>query len=149
MDGNALRQRLLNDYQRDFPLDSQPFARIGEDLGVDEATVIETFAALAADGLIGRIGVVIRPNTIGASTLAAMEVPAARLDEVAARVSRRPEINHCYEREHDINLWFVVTAGDRATVARVLQELEDETGLAILDLPMVTEYHIDLGFRLP
>jgi DNA-binding Lrp family transcriptional regulator len=148
MDPAELRQRLLNDYQRDFPLDAEPFARIADELGVDETTVIDTFSALRARHLISRIGAVVRPNTVGASTLAAMAVPAARLEEVAARVSLRPEVNHCYEREHTINLWFVVTAGDRAAVACVLQELRHETGLPILDLPMISDYYIDLGFRL-
>lgn len=77
-----------------------------------------------------------------------MTVPAARLDQVAARVSARPEVNHNYEREHPINLWFVAAAADTAAVARVLRELEAETGLAVLDLPLVTAYHIDLGFDL-
>ena len=37
---------------------------------------------------------------------------------VAARVSARPEVNHNYEREHRLNLWFVVAAADAPTAAR-------------------------------
>ena len=43
-----------------------------------------------------------------------MAVPPARLEAVAARVSAEPAVNHNYEREHDLNLWFVVAAPDRA-----------------------------------
>ena len=63
-------------------------------------------------------------------------------------VSRRPEVNHCYQREHEINLWFVVIAADRAEVSRVLDQIAAETGEAVLDLPIVEPYHIDLGFDL-
>jgi DNA-binding Lrp family transcriptional regulator len=99
-------------------------------------------------GVVSRLGAVVAPNTLGASTLAAMTVPAARLEKVAALVGARSEVNHNYEREHPINLWFVVAAADRAAVTRALRAIEAETGLAVLDLPLVTAYHIDLGFDL-
>ena len=148
MDRDALEHRLLNDYQRDFPLEPRPFARIARDLQAAEHVVLDFVEDLRTSGAIGRIGAVVRPNTIGASTLAAMAVPSARLEEVAAIVSARTEVNHCYEREHDINLWFVVTASRQERVARVLDELHAETGIEVLDLPMVEAYHIDLGFDL-
>jgi DNA-binding Lrp family transcriptional regulator len=148
MDLTEFRRRLLDDYQRDFPLEPEPFARIAAELGVDEGAVLETFSTLRSHDLIDRLGAVVRANTVGASTLAAMTVPVDRLEEIAERISAQPEVNHCYEREHEINLWFVVTAVDRAAVAQVLDGLRHETGLPILDLPMIGDYHIDLGFPL-
>lgn len=141
-------RRLLNETQRDFPLEPRPFARLGGRYGLDEAGVLGSIGRMRACGTISRLGAVIAPNTLGASTLAAMIVPAASLDRVAALVSARPEVNHNYEREHPINLWFVVAAADTAAVQQVLRELGAETGLPILDLPLVTAYHIDLGFDL-
>jgi DNA-binding Lrp family transcriptional regulator len=91
---------------------------------------------------------VLQPNRIGASTLAALAVPAARIDEVAAMVSEYPEVNHNYQREHRFNLWFVVTAPDRASLDAVLSDIETRSGLPLLDLPMQEDYFIDLGFRL-
>lgn len=148
MPTDALAHRLLDAYQRDFPLESHPFARIAADLGAAEADVIAQFAALKDAGCISRIGAVVRPNSIGASTLAALCVPAEDVERVAALVCAHVEVNHCYEREHAINVWFVVTAADRAAVDRVLRAIEAETGLGCLDLPMVEAYHIDLGFAL-
>ncbi|MEE8499600.1 MAG: hypothetical protein V3S27_03425 [Kiloniellales bacterium] len=141
-------RRLLNETQRDFPLEPRPFARLGDRFGLDEARVLGSIGRMRARGAISRLGAVVAPNTLGASTLAAMTVPAARLKKVAALVSARPEVNHNYEREHSINLWFVVTAADVAAVTRVLRELEAATGLAVLDLPLVVAYHVDLGFDL-
>ena len=141
-------RRLLNETQRDFPLEPRPFARLGERYGLDEAAVLGSIGRMRAGGAVSRLGAVVAPNTLGASTLAAMTVPAARLHEVAALVSARSEVNHNYEREHPINLWFVVAAADTTAVQRVLRELEAETGLPVLDLPLVTAYHIDLGFDL-
>jgi len=67
---------------------------------------------------------------------------------VAALVNSYREVNHNYVRDHVVNLWFVVTAGSRDRVRTVLAEIEAATGLAVLDLPMVQGYRVDMGFPL-
>ena len=114
--------RLLNEFQRDFPLEPRPFRRIAEKLGMTEDEVIDVLRHLSEAGAISRVGAVVRPNSVGASTLAAMRVPEDRLDEVADHVSARPEVNHNYQRDHAINLWFVVATDSREKVTRVLEE---------------------------
>ena len=148
MNVSANEFRLLNEFQRDFPLVSRPYREIAARLGISEDDVIAALGELKTRGAISRIGAVVRPNSVGASTLAAMRVPPARLEALAEVVSARPEINHNYEREHDINLWFVVTADSRADVDAVLDEIATETGVTPLDLPLITPFHIDLGFDL-
>ena len=145
---SMLDRRLLDDFQQDFPLDPQPFATIADQLGVSEDVVIERLGYLKRFGALSRVGPVLRPNRVGASTLAALAVPEDSLEAVAGMVSALPEVNHNYEREHAYNLWFVVTAADRDTVDRVLRRIESDTGLAVLDLPMLEDYFIDLGFSL-
>ena len=141
-------RRLLDGFQRDLPLEPRPFAAIARDLDLTEAEVIARLAALQEAGAVSRVGAVVRPNTAGRSTLAAMAVPEDRLEEVGALVAALPEVNHCYEREHRLNLWFVVTAADADGVAAALARAEDATGLPVLDLPLEAEYRIDLGFPL-
>ena len=88
----------------------------------------------------------LRHQRAGASTLAALAVPEERLQRVAERISQYAEVNHNYQREHRYNLWFVLTAGDRAQLDRVLAEIAADTGLQPLDLPMQEAYCIDLAF---
>ena len=144
----ALEKCLLNEYQRGFPLCASPYAEIAQQLGVSEAQVIETLATLQQRGLISRIGPVFAPQRAGASTLAAIAAAPEKLAAVADIVSRYEEVNHNYEREHRLNLWFVVTAPNQARVEQVLDEIEEETGLAVLDLPLERSFYIDLGFPL-
>jgi DNA-binding Lrp family transcriptional regulator len=144
----ALDRRLLDDFQRDFPLCARPYEALAKQLGCDEATVIERLQWLEAEGYVSRVGPVFRPKRLGASTLAAMAVPAERLQEVANLVSSYSEVNHNYEREHAFNLWFVVTASDERAVSEVLADVQRRSGLAVMDLPLTEEFHIDLGFRL-
>ncbi len=143
-----LDRRLLNEFQAGIPLASRPFALMGEQLGLDEAEVIARLRRLTEAGAVSRVGPVFRPKQVGASTLAAMAVPPDRLAEVAAVVSAYPEVNHNYEREHEFNLWFVITAPDQEHLERVRNEIGQRAGLPVLDLPMLAEYHIDLGFPL-
>jgi DNA-binding Lrp family transcriptional regulator len=80
--------------------------------------------------------------------LAAMTVPEPQLGEAAAQVSAHPEVNHNYSRNHEWNLWFVVTAPDSAQLARTLTHIETECGYPMIRLPLIEDYHIDLGFDL-
>ncbi len=143
-----LEKRLLDCYQRGFPLTARPYQEIAREQGCDEKTVIATLSRLQDLGLISRIGAVVTPHRAGWSTLAAMAVPRDRLEAVADLVSALPEVNHNYEREHRLNLWFVVTGKDVEHVRSVLQAIEARTGLAVLDLPMVEAFRLDLGFSL-
>lgn len=145
---DTIDRRLLNDFQSGLPLSPQPFADMAAKLGVGEAEVISRLERLTETGAISRVGPVFRPKRIGTSTLAAMAVPADRLMEVAAIVNGFQEVNHNYEREHAYNLWFVITGEDERHLSRVMSDIAQRTGLDVLDLPMLAEYHIDLGFPL-
>ncbi len=144
----ALDFRLLNDFQRNFPLCPAPFAELAARLGVAESAVLRMLEQLRRDGKIARVGAVFAPNRIGASTLAAMAVAPEKLRTVAETISRFPEVNHNYEREHRYNLWFVVTAGSEGRLQAALGAIEQAAGYPMLKLPLVQEYHIDLGFPL-
>ncbi|MEW6120689.1 MAG: Lrp/AsnC family transcriptional regulator [Pseudomonadota bacterium] len=139
---------LLNDWQRDFPLVGRPYAVLAEALGTNEASVLRALGKLVDGGHISRIGAVFRPHVLGTSTLAAVACPPERIEAVARIIDAHPEVNHNYEREHRYNLWFVVAAPTREDVTEVLDDIRRRTGLAPLDLPMLADYHIDLGFDL-
>jgi DNA-binding Lrp family transcriptional regulator len=141
-------QHLIDAFQRDLPLVPRPFAAMAERLGVDEATVLDLLDRLLTDGVLSRVGAVIEPHRAGASTLAAMAVPDWALPQLADFVSSFPEVNHNYEREHALNLWFVVTAPSADRVRQVLAEIQYRTGVPVLDLPLVEAFRLDLGFKL-
>lgn len=141
-------RRLLNDFQSGLPLSPRPFADMAQSLGTTESDVLERLRRLTDAGAVSRVGPVFRPKRVGVSTLAAMAVPAERLESVAAMVNSFPQVNHNYEREHHYNLWFVLTAPDREGLAHVMAEISRRAGIAVLDLPMLAEFHIDLGFKL-
>jgi DNA-binding Lrp family transcriptional regulator len=145
---DSLDFRLLNEFQRDFPLLSRPYAALAEQVGSSESEVIAALARLRDAGAVSRIGAVIAPRSVGASTLAALAAPADQLERIAELVSRHPEVNHNYQREHRYNLWFVATTENEAALEAALRRIEAETGCGVISLPLLEGFHIDLGFDL-
>lgn len=141
-------QRLLNEFQRDFPLVSRPYAHIAEQLGISEQEVLLSLDRHTSDRTISRIGAIIPPNVVGASMLVALKIPEDDVARVAQWISGFPEVNHNYSREHDFNLWFVMTADDDDLLGRRLDEIELQSGYPMLRLPLLEAYHIDLGFPI-
>ncbi|WP_436347240.1 siroheme decarboxylase subunit beta [Natronorubrum sp. FCH18a] len=137
---------LIDGYQSGVPIAEHPFRRIGSALGIDEAEALERVSRLHDAGIVRRFGAVLNPPVIGSSTLAAVRAPDDRFAEVAAIVNEYQQVNHNYARDHEWNMWFVVTAGSRATRDEILAEIEERTGCAVLNLPMLTDYYIDLEF---
>jgi DNA-binding Lrp family transcriptional regulator len=137
---------IIDEFQSGFPVSEQPFERVGEQLGVSGETALERITRLRDMGLFRRFGPVLNPPVIGSSTLAAVSVPESRFDEVAAVINEFQQVNHNYARDHEWNMWFVVTAGSRAKRDEIIAEIEARTGCSVLVLPMLTDYYIDLEF---
>jgi DNA-binding Lrp family transcriptional regulator len=137
---------LVDGYQSGFPVIERPFRRVAEDLGVDEGEALRRVRRLRDEGLFRRFGAVLNPPVIGASTLAAVRPPADHFEAVAAVVNSYRQVNHNYRRDHEWNMWFVVTAGSLETRDRILEEIEARTGCEVLNLPMLTDFYIDLEF---
>jgi DNA-binding Lrp family transcriptional regulator len=124
----------------------RPFAAVGEQLGITESEALERVETLAEEGIFRRFGPVLNPPVIGASTLAAVQAPEDRFDEIAETINDYPQINHNYARDHEWNMWFVVTAGSLERREEIIAEIERETGCSVLVVPMLTDYYIDLEF---
>ncbi len=145
---SSLDKQLLNNYQQEFPLSSRPYLAIANALGVTEEEVLTAYSALAEKKFISRIGPIIQANHIGVSTLIAMEIPSDQLTNTANIVSRFAEVNHNYEREHRFNLWFVLIATDEQHLHTTVANIEVQTGFKTMQLPLLEDYFINLGFQL-
>lgn len=143
-----IEKHVLNDFQHGFPLVPRPYQVLAEKLGTSEEVIIETLNKLKQDGFVSRVGAVFRANSIGSSTLAAMSVPEEEIEAIAEIINEYSEVNHNYKREHHFNLWFVLTASSEHELNAVLDDMEQKTGYTVMYLPMIEDFHIDLGFEL-
>lgn len=144
---DAVDRLMLNRYQGGIPVSHRPYAEMGEALGIPEDEVIARIRRLLEAGALSRIGPILNaPQLGGKRTLAAMRVPRERFDEVAAFVNSLDTISHNYEREHELNLWFVISSDDPEAIERTIAAIERETGLRVVNLPTLEEFFVDLRF---
>jgi DNA-binding Lrp family transcriptional regulator len=142
---DELDRGIVNTLQGGFPLCERPFAAAAAALGTSEAALIARLGALLAEGTLTRFGPLYDAERLGgAFTLCAIEVPRERFEEVAALVNAHPEVAHNYEREHALNMWFVLATANPEEIPAVIRKIEAETGLRVLELPRLEEYFVDL-----
>ena len=144
---SEIDRRIVNALQGGFPISERPYAEAAARLGLDEADLIARLRSLVASGAASRFGPLWNSEGLGGAVcLAAMAVPPERFDAVAAQVNAHAEVAHNYEREHALNMWFVVSAERPQRIDAVIAEIERETGLTVWPMPKEEEYFV--GFRV-
>jgi len=142
---DELDRRIVNALQGGFPLCSEPFAAVAEDLGSTEETLIGKIQNLLNQKILTRFGPLFDAERLGgAFSLCAMSVPAADFERVAALVNAHPEVAHNYEREHEYNMWFVLATSLPFQVEEVIRQIERETGYPVINLPREEEFFVEL-----
>ena len=142
-----LCKQIIDNYQHGFPLCPRPYAEMAATLQVSEQDILNALQYLNEQGILSRVGAVLDHRKNGASTLAALAVPDSDIENTAKLISSYNQVNHNYLRDNEVNLWFVLTADCQASLNGVIQDIEQRTGLSVLNFPMEMVYHIDLGFR--
>ena len=146
---DEIDRRIINGLQGGFPICPAPYAAAAKDIGIDEATLLIRLQRLLADGLLSRFGPMYHAERLGgALTLAAMAVPEDRFDAVAGQVNGHGEVAHNYAREHELNMWFVLSTEEPERIAEVIAEIEAETGLTVFNMPKKEEFFIGLRFEV-
>lgn len=100
-------RRLIETTQSGLPLVPEPYAVIGEQLGVSSAEVREHLADMLHRGLIRRVGAVPNHYKLGfvANGMSVWDVDDTRVDELGERIGRLAGVSHCYRRPRHEGLW--------------------------------------------
>ncbi|MCA0176881.1 MAG: Lrp/AsnC family transcriptional regulator [Proteobacteria bacterium] len=142
-------RRLIAALHGGFPLGDRPYAEVAAAHGLTEEQLLEKLRAWLAQGVLTRFGPLFQIERAGGRfLLAAMTVPEARFDAVAAQVGAWPEVAHNYRREHALNMWFVLAAETHAQADAVLARIEADTGLTVYAFPKEKEYFVELKLPL-
>ena len=140
-----LDRAIINRLQGGFPVCDRPYAMVAGAVGADEATLIGRLGDLLAEGTLTRFGPMFDVERMGgAFSLCALAAPRDDYERVTALVNAHPEVAHNYERDHALNMWFVLACASRDDIPLVLAEIEAETGRTVYDFPREAEYFIEL-----
>ena len=133
---DPLQRALIEAIQGGLPLVARPYAAIAERLGVSEREVIRSIQTLLEQGVIKRLGVVVRHYELGydANAMVVWDIPDARIGEIGRRLGGVPYVTLCYRRPRQLpqwpyNLFTMIHGRDRAEVLARVDELVCSVGL--------------------
>jgi len=148
MDGTD--KKILNRVQSNFPVESRPFAVLGDELGLSEKEVLERVKKLKEKGYIRHLGPIFNPRAIGyVSTLCTMKAPSERIDEIAEVINSFPEVTHNYLRDHQYNIWFTLIARNDDRIQKIIDKIKERVGVEeILNLPAEHFFKLKVKFNI-
>ena len=146
---DELDRALINTLQGGFPVCERPYAEVAARLGSDEQTVIARIGSLLERGLLSRFGPMYHAEQMGgALSLAAMQIPPGDFERVAGIVNSQPQVAHNYERNHRLNMWFVLATETPEGQQQAITCIERETGYPVYNMPKVREYFVELKLHV-
>jgi len=147
---DAIDRKILNIIQEDFPVEEEPFRRIGELVGIGEDEALDRVVRLKESGIIRRMGAVFDPKKLGyVSTLCAARVPDEKVPDFVEVVNACKGVTHNYRRAHEYNIWFTVIASSREEIDSFLREVGEKTGVTdILNMPATRVFKINAAFKV-
>lgn len=143
---DALDKQIVTLIQSGFPVSGQPYADIGEKVGISEAEAISRIKAIKESGEIRRMGASFDSRKLGyTSTLCAVHVPPEKMEAAVEAVNSYHNITHNYERNHYYNMWFTVIAPSRERILEILHDIEEKAGVGpIINLPATRLFKIQV-----
>jgi DNA-binding Lrp family transcriptional regulator len=146
---DTLDRRIINTLQGGFPVCEYPYRELAGRLGCTESELITRIGGMLDHGLLTRFGPMFHAEHMGgALSLCAMRVPEDRFEDVAATVNAFPEVAHNYQRDHAMNMWFVLATETPAALQATIERIEARTGLQVFNLPKLEEFYVGLHFEV-
>lgn len=142
---NDTDRLIIDRLQRGLPLTSHPWQTLAEETGIPEQDVRQRLQDFLDQGLLTRFGPMYDIERLGgAFTLAAMAVPSERFAAITALLGAMPQVAHNYERDHQLNMWFVLACETAEGIGAAIEFIEARTGLPVLNLPKEETFHVGL-----
>ena len=133
-----MRDEILSQIQKNFPLTKRPFLAIAENLGISENEVIEILKNEKETKIIRQISAIFDTKKLGfESSLIAFKVDAKDIDNAVEIINAHPGVSHNYERDHDFNIWFTLAIAPDSKLGlkrsvEILANLTDAKDFVIL-----------------
>jgi len=146
---DELDRKIINRLQLSFPICDHPFAVVANELGTSEANLLARLEQLSEKKYLTRFGPLYNADNFGgAVSLCAMNVSADDFDVVTEQVNAHPQVAHNYQRDHALNMWFVIATESQNELEEIIKKIEDETGLPVKNMPKLHEFYVGLYFEV-
>ena len=144
---DTIDKTIINELQGGFPICENPWQRLEQQLQIPADVIRQRIDDMQQQGYISRFGPMYHAEKLGGGlTLAAMQVDEARFDDICELVNSFPEVAHNYQRDHRLNMWFVVATEKPERIQTVIDAIEQRSGLRVYNMPKLQEYFLKLRF---
>jgi len=132
---DSIDKGILAALQGDLGDTREPYAAIAADLRTTEAEVIRRIAQMLDEGLIRRMGAMIRhiEAGIGFNGMVVWKTDPERIDQVGQLLASLPQVTHCYERppfgEKRGTLFTMVHASTEEGCLEIVKEMSKLSGV--------------------
>lgn len=123
-------RQILAGIEDGLPLVPRPYRDLAARLGISEEELIARLRALLDQGIIKRLGLIVRHHELGyaANAMVVWDVPDEAVGAIGRGMSALPFVTLCYRRERrpptwPYNLFCMIHGRDRPTVLGQLAEL--------------------------
>lgn len=145
---DPINRKIINTLQHGFPVTDRPFTELADSLEIPELALIERIQAMLDDGLLTRFGPLFNAENMGgALSLCAMKIPESDFSTITKKVNAYEEVAHNYQRDHKLNMWFVLATESLDDKYRTLEAIEQQTGYKVYDMPKEKEYFVGLFLK--
>ena len=145
---HSIDRKIINHLQGGFPLVENPWDELSRQLDIPVDEMICRVERMTSEGILSRFGPIYNAEKMGGGlTLAAMKVEAEHFDEMTEIVNSFDEVAHNYARDHELNMWFVIATETPEQITQVISNIEEKTGLKVLNMPKQEEYFLELKFE--
>ena len=104
-----MRDKILYEMQKNFPLTKRPYADIAKRLGIGEDEVLNIVKYEKDSGIIRQTSAIFDTKKLGyKSSLVAFKIDKESIDKAVYILNSHPGISHNYERNHSFNVWFTL-----------------------------------------
>ena len=142
---DSIHAAIVNHLQDGLPVCARPFDAVAATLAISVDELLSRLQRLLDNRVLTRFGPMFNAESMGGTlSLCAMQVPADRYEEIAGQVNAFPEVAHNYEREHLLNMWFVIATERPQQAGIVISQIEQATGCRVYDMPKQQEFYIGL-----
>ncbi|WP_234275140.1 siroheme decarboxylase subunit beta [Billgrantia zhangzhouensis] len=133
---SASPQRLRSLLEAGLPLTERPWRTLAGQCGMSEDEVLAWVERWQREGLIKRLGLVVRHHALGirANAMVVWDLPDTAVAEVGRRLAAEPAVTLCYRRRRcppawPYNLFCMIHGTRRERVLTVLDAIVERHGL--------------------
>jgi DNA-binding Lrp family transcriptional regulator len=144
-----LERKVINRLQLDFPICNSPFEKVAKELEISEQQLLACLKKLTKEGVLTRFGPLFDVKKMGGNfSLCAMQVCDEKFKAVTDILNSMPEVAHNYQREHELNMWFVLATETQEDIKTSISKIEKISACRVYDFPKQKEFFVKLYLKV-